>query len=980
MGKASTRTVTHSARRDHGGPIAPVPHGRAAATRDPRTVLGNRSARMLLAQPNLVVGASFDPLELEADRVAADVVRTMAAGPAPDRADHDCGVGCSSHGPGHVVTRTISRAPDLEAAPIGADGGEIRAADEATVNRARGAGAALPADFRARVEPVMGADFSRVRVHTGPVAAQLNRSFGASAFTVGNDIFFRGALPDVKTSEGAHLVSHELTHTLQQGGARAVARCSWSGTDQHIQRHSSFEHLMLGNVKPEDLAKVGAWQDAIAQTKPTRTGVSKKVKGSGAGMDEAQVDVKVGAQTLHIKKAEILHVLLDEMIRLRDWQRKPPGESSVEQSKPDDATASMTPVGVDAQFQVYTVRLPQGLICTYGEMNTLADYFGSVKVLQGAGAKQVKQLLQSVREETWNFLSNTYDKVADSLTKQEMEDPAMDDVRTKVMKEFVLPGLQGEDTGGTFKGATAFRISGLGGQLELIGGIQGTGAQGETNKYTPSLGRNACHFVPESWNAWADNHKKARGLAIESFTLYGQSEHTKASIATAADDQKAVLQTQFEAEKQKASDKGNEALMTNGFGDHYLQDSFAAGHMINKTQIMQFYIEYIDQNNQWDYFKDANWRKVQNIAYTQTLAPEQQYDQFRVEGYNGATGAGANKAMDPQSVENRSVENGSDWKANFTALGLQVPRSLSNDPNSPTRKLLHEMRTLARTGKDTLKGSAIVTLMGKLGVNPVATRMAVGDMLLDGVLLGDVDVSARGRQMADMRDSRATADANPNPLKGAGEELAQKDFLKGTFRVRDELKPKKGSAPPSKTEGERQDEYMAVTYNDYLEFIQSSFLQKSTNALHDTFCLGGLTVSDRTGTEIGKVYGDDNMFNANSSVGVAHSGETSQMSRDAIINIMNTGADGGKTVSTIVDRFPRQVQADVYNSKGEVKQAGVKMPIEDWHNSNYVGSLKSNAFKKLFPMMNWSIKQKLAPGAAKDLGTYFTAPPPHIPF
>ena len=949
-------------------------------TRDPRAVLGNRSARVLLAQPNLVVGASFDPLEVEADRVAADVVRTMASGPAPNRVDHACGEGCSLHGPRPVAARAIRRAPNLEVAPIGAGGGEVQAADEATVKRARGGGATLPADFRARVEPAMGADFSGVRVHTGPAAAELNRSFGATAFTIGNDIFFRDGLPDVKTSKGAHLVSHELTHTIQQGGAAAVARCSCGSADQHVQRHSSFEHLMLGNVKPEDLAKVGAWQDAIEQTTPTRTGLNKKVRGSGGGQDQAQVDVAVGGQTLHITKAEILHVLLEEMLRLRDWQQKPPGESSVEQTKPADHNASMTPVGVDPKFQVYTVRLPQGLLCTYGEMNTLADYFGSVEVLRGAAVKPVKQLLQSVREETWGFLSNTYDKVADSLTKQEREDPAMDPIRNKVMKEFVIPGLQGEDTGGSFKDATAFRISGLAGQLELIGGIQKTGARGKTNKYTPSLGRNACHFVPESWNAWADNHKKARDLATESYNLFAQSEQTKANIATAGPDQKAALQKQFQEEKQKASDKGNEALMVNGFGDHYLQDSFASGHMINKTQIMQFYIEFIDQNNQWDYFKDANWRKVQNIAYNQTLAPEQQYDQDRVEGYNGATGANANKAMDPQSVENRSVENGSDWKANFTALGLQVPRSLSNDPNSPTRKLLHEMRGLARGGKDSLKGSEIVALMGKLGVNPVATRMAVGDMVLDGVLLSDVDVSKRGRQTASMHDSRAAADANPAPLKGAGEELERDDFVKGTYRVRDELKPKKGSAPPAKSEAERQEDYMAVTYNDYLEFIQSSFLQKSTNALHDTFCAGGLTVFDRTGAQIGTVYGDDNMFNANSSVGVAHSGETAQKSRDAIVNIMNTGADGGNSVQTIVDRFPREVRADVYNSKGEVKQAGVKMPIEDWHNSNYAGSLKTNAFQKLFPLMNWSIKQKMAPGAAKDLGTFFTAPPPHTPF
>ena len=134
------------------------------------------------------------------------------------------------------------------------------------------------------------------------------------------------------------------------------------------------------------------------------------------------------------------------------------------------------------------------------------------------------------------------------------------------------------------------------------------------------------------------------------------------------------------------------------------------------------------------------------------------------------------------------------------------------------------------------------------------------------------------------------------------------------------------------------------------------------------------------GTAIGTVYGDDNMFNANSSVGVAHSGETAQMSRDTIVNIMNNGGDGGNTVKAIVDRFPTEVRADVYNSKGEVTAPGQTMSIEDWHNSSKAGNLKTTAFEKLFPTMNWSIKQKMAPGAAKDLGTFFTAPPPHTPF
>jgi hypothetical protein len=972
MAKATTRSVTGRERSDQEGPTVETPHRHAPATSDPRTVLGNR---VLLAQPKLMVGSSSDPLEVEADRIAADVVRTLAAGPAPAGAGHECGAGCAVHAP---VARTIRRHPGHhhDEAPIGAAGGATRAADEAAVNRARGGGAALPADFRTRVEPVMGADFSSVRVHTGPQAAELNRSFGASAFTIGHDIFFRDGLPDVGTRDGAHLVTHELTHTIQQGAAATVARCRCGSTEPHVQRHSSFEHLMLGNVKPEDLAKVGAWEDAVEQTVPTRSGVGKKVMGSGGGQQVAQVDVNLASgQTLHIQKKDILHVLLQEMVRLKKWQRNEPKQGSAKQANAQDQP--LVDIGKDPTFDVVTIMLPQRIPCTYGEMNTLADYFGSIEVLKRADAKQVWQLLQSVRDETWMFLSKTFDKVAASLTKQELNDPAMQGLSDTLFDEIILPDML---DGGGFQDAQAARISGMAGQIELLMGIQGTGAQGKTNKYTPSLGRNACHFVPESWNAWAANHKKARALAAEARAARVRSDQVDQQRAAELDPaEQGKLERTFASLKSIAADKANEALMTNGFGDHYLQDSYAAGHMINKTQIMQFYVEFIDANKEWDYFKDANWRKVQNIAYGQELAPGQQYDQDRVEGHNGATGANANKAMDPQSVENRTDGT---WQQNFTELGLRVPPSLASPAASLTRQVLTWLQGQARAGKGSAKGSAIEAAMRPERARDV--RMAVGDLVLDGVLLTDGDVSKRGQMMAEMRDSRGAAGGLAGTgARGAGEQLERAAFLKGTFRLRDELKPKKlkkGQVAVAKTEAELQEGFKALTYSDYLEFITSAFLQKSTNALHDTFCKNGLTVYDRHDTEIGRVYGDDAMFSANSSMGVAYSGETSQMSRDAILNIINTGAPGPNTEQAIIDRFPRKVRADVYNDKGKVVTPGVTMGIEAWHNSNNRGGLKGEAFAWIFPSMAWGITQKLVPGGKGDLGAFFTAPAPHQPF
>lgn len=69
----------------------------------------------------------------------------------------------------------------------------------------------------------MGADLSSVRVHTGAESTSLNDELGATAFTLGSDVFFREGVPDTSTHDGAHLMAHELAHTLQQSGTTGAA-------------------------------------------------------------------------------------------------------------------------------------------------------------------------------------------------------------------------------------------------------------------------------------------------------------------------------------------------------------------------------------------------------------------------------------------------------------------------------------------------------------------------------------------------------------------------------------------------------------------------------------------------------------------------------------------------------------------------------------------------------------------------------------
>ncbi len=161
----------------------------------------------LVFQPKLVVGSAGDPLEAEADAVAMRVLAEFRANHDDDVHDHEHGVAVHAAGP--IVSRTAGPAG-------GFGGGEVDAASEQALQGALGRGSSIPTPLRRRYERAFGADFSSVRVHNDSESANLNREFGARAFTVGNDIFLGKGAPSLDSEAGVKLMSHELTHTLQQ--------------------------------------------------------------------------------------------------------------------------------------------------------------------------------------------------------------------------------------------------------------------------------------------------------------------------------------------------------------------------------------------------------------------------------------------------------------------------------------------------------------------------------------------------------------------------------------------------------------------------------------------------------------------------------------------------------------------------------------------------------------------------------------------
>lgn len=142
-------------------------------------------------QRKLVVGASNDPLEQEADRVA-DQVLTMPLPTSTVGFPRIQRFSSSSSEPSGVAPESVDRALVSQGQPLNKD---------------------LQQDMGQR----FGYDFSGVRVHTGSLANQSALELGAQAYTVKQDIVFAAGRFAPHTSTGRRLLAHEMTHVVQQG-------------------------------------------------------------------------------------------------------------------------------------------------------------------------------------------------------------------------------------------------------------------------------------------------------------------------------------------------------------------------------------------------------------------------------------------------------------------------------------------------------------------------------------------------------------------------------------------------------------------------------------------------------------------------------------------------------------------------------------------------------------------------------------------
>lgn len=150
-------------------------------------------------QTKLSIGASNDPLEQEADRVADQVLAAplnSAVNTTPPRIQRFSG----------QASEGLTTAPP-------------------SVERVlAGSGRPLEPAVRHDMEARFGHDFSQVRVHTGNDADQSVREVNAFAYTVGHNIVFDAERYSTGTHEGRRLLAHEMTHVIQQQQISKIQR------------------------------------------------------------------------------------------------------------------------------------------------------------------------------------------------------------------------------------------------------------------------------------------------------------------------------------------------------------------------------------------------------------------------------------------------------------------------------------------------------------------------------------------------------------------------------------------------------------------------------------------------------------------------------------------------------------------------------------------------------------------------------------
>lgn len=420
-----------------------------------------------------------------------------------------------------------------------------------------GDGYRLPAAVRERLESSLGANLSAVRIHTGPEADTMARALRADAFTCGSEVFFRDGAYRPGTRAGLRLLVHEIAHVLQQARGQVGAG-----------GHSGPARLPAGGAPGGGAPDGGAAGDRW-ERRADRSAEMVLAGGAVPGSSGARTIVTAGLSGVIQCHGSYEHRILgdvhtSELVAVS--KGGPEGKAVLDQQialldlwqkNPADVHPSDV-WRVDEKIRLFEMG-PDKLVVTYGELNALPDYLPGALSVEGSrdalGREFLLPILQTLRQEGYNRLRAVRDK-ADPYVK-------FDD-------SVYAPRRWAPGFFNTIKGMYDMDLHTF-----------GLGPDG-VDHYGALLARNACHFVPFSWYRWMDNHIIARNFATQFYKSGDQS-------------------------------LGRMAMVYNGYADHFLQDSFAAGHLIDKSLVMQWFIEWAGRISLWPK-PVADWQIIKDMA------------------------------------------------------------------------------------------------------------------------------------------------------------------------------------------------------------------------------------------------------------------------------------------------------------------------------------------------------------------------------
>ncbi len=162
---------------------------------------------LLPIQCKLTVGAVDDPLEAEADAMADQVIRM----PENSFIQRKC-----KHCEEEEKAQRKPLASFIQKKESSSSDTVVSDAVNNQIASTRGSGSAMDGSTRSFMESRMGTDFSNVRIHTDSQSVALSSELNAQAFTVGHDVYFNSGKYSPESSDGKHLLAHELTHVIQQ--------------------------------------------------------------------------------------------------------------------------------------------------------------------------------------------------------------------------------------------------------------------------------------------------------------------------------------------------------------------------------------------------------------------------------------------------------------------------------------------------------------------------------------------------------------------------------------------------------------------------------------------------------------------------------------------------------------------------------------------------------------------------------------------